>query len=165
MNEGIRRADTPYVILLNNDTEVLPEFVEELLAAIKNRTASFCGAMMIDYHDRGRIDNAGDYYTAFGWAVARGKGKPLADFNRPCRVFSCCGGAVIYRTGLLREMGPFDERHLHISRMSIWGIGQKSTDTSTAMRPERGCIMWGALPRGRAIMRKRCSSRRAIRCI
>lgn len=32
MNEGIRRADTPYVILLNNDTEVLPEFVEELLA-------------------------------------------------------------------------------------------------------------------------------------
>ena len=66
---------------------------------------------MIDYHDRGRIDNAGDYYTAFGWAVARGKGKPLADFNRPCRVFSCCGGAVIYRTGLLREMGPFDERH------------------------------------------------------
>ena len=41
VNEGIRRADTPYVILLNNDTEVLPEFVEGLLAAIKNRTASF----------------------------------------------------------------------------------------------------------------------------
>lgn len=100
------------MILLNNDTEVLPEFVEELLAAIKKSDRIFsAGAMMIDYHDRGRIDNAGDYYTAFGWAVARGKGKPLADFNRPCRVFSCCGGAVIYRTGLLREMGPFDERH------------------------------------------------------
>ena len=112
VNEGIRRADTPYVILLNNDTEVLPEFVEELLAAIKKSDRIFsAGAMMIDYHDRGRIDNAGDYYTAFGWAMARGKGKPLADFNRPCRVFSCCGGAVIYRTGLLREMGPFDERH------------------------------------------------------
>lgn len=112
VNEGIRRADTPYVILLNNDTEVLPEFVEELLSAIKKSDRIFsAGAMMIDYHDRGRIDNAGDYYTAFGWAVARGKGKPLADFNRPCRVFSCCGGAVIYRTGLLREMGPFDERH------------------------------------------------------
>lgn len=112
VNEGIRHADTPYVILLNNDTEVLPEFVEELLAAIKKSDRIFsAGAMMIDYHDRERIDNAGDYYTAFGWAVARGKGKPLADFNRSCRVFSCCGGAVIYRTGLLREMGPFDERH------------------------------------------------------
>ena len=112
VNEGIRHADTPYVILLNNDTEVLPEFVEELLAAIKKSNRIFsAGAMMIDYHDRERIDNAGDYYTAFGWAVARGKGKPLADFNRPCRVFSCCGGAVIYRTGLLRGMGPFDERH------------------------------------------------------
>ena len=103
VNEGIRRADTPYVILLNNDTEVLPEFVEELLAAIKKSDRIFSAGAM--------IDNAGDYYTAFGWAVARGKGKPLADFNRPCRVFSCCGGAVIYRTGLLREMGPFDERH------------------------------------------------------
>mgnify|MGYP005925454887 FL=1 len=30
VNEGIRHADTPYVILLNNDTEVLPEFVEEV---------------------------------------------------------------------------------------------------------------------------------------
>ena len=96
VNEGIRRADTPYVILLNNDTEVLPEFVEELLAAIKKSDRIFsAGAMMIDYHDRGRIDNAGDYYTAFGWAMARGKGKPLADFNRPCRVFSCCGGCHI----------------------------------------------------------------------
>ena len=112
VNEGIRRADTPYVILLNNDTEPLPDYVGELLAAIKKSDRIFsAGAMMIDYHDRGRIDNAGDYYTAFGWAMARGKGKPLADFNRPCRVFSCCGGAVIYRTGLLREMGPFDERH------------------------------------------------------
>ena len=126
VNEGIRRADTPYVILLNNDTEVLPEFVEELLAAIKKSDRIFsAGAMMIDYHDRGRIDNAGDYYTAFGWAVARGKGKPLADFNRPCRVFSCCGGAVIYRTGLLREMGPFDEPFC-ISRGCRYGVSGKN---------------------------------------
>lgn len=112
VNEGIRHADTPYVILLNNDTEVLPEFVEELLSTIKKSDRIFsAGAMMIDYRDRERIDNAGDYYTAFGWAVARGKGKPVTDFSKPCRVFSCCGGAVIYRTGLLREMGPFDERH------------------------------------------------------
>lgn len=136
VNEGIRHADTPYVILLNNDTEVLPEFVEELLAAIKKSNRIFsAGAMMIDYHDRERIDNAGDYYTAFGWAVARGKGKPLADFNRPCRVFSCCGGAVIYRTGLLRGWDRSTSAILHILRMSIWGIGQRFTGTSTAMAP------------------------------
>lgn len=69
------------MILLNNDTEVLPEFVEELLAAIKKSDRIFsAGAMMIDYHDRGRIDNAGDYYTAFGWAVAQRKRKTAGGF-------------------------------------------------------------------------------------
>lgn len=166
VNEGIRRADTPYVILLNNDTEVLPEFVEELLAAIKKSDRIFsAGAMMIDYHDRERIDNAGDYYTAFGWAVARGKGKPLAVLTDRAVCFPVAAALSYTAPGCCVKWGRLTSAILHISRMSIWGIGQKFTDTSTAMRPEHGCIMWGALPRGRAIMRKRCSSRRAIRCI
>ena len=35
VNVGIRRADTPYVILLNNDTEPEPDYVKELLRAIE----------------------------------------------------------------------------------------------------------------------------------
>lgn len=112
VNVGIRETKTPYVILLNNDTEAEPDFVEALLAGIRGSERIFsAGAMMIDYRDRTRIDNAGDYYTAFGWAVARGKGKPVSAYQKACRVFSCCGGAVIYRTKLLREIGEFDERH------------------------------------------------------
>lgn len=112
VNVGIRETKTPYVILLNNDTEAEPDFVEALLAGIRGSERIFsAGAMMIDYRDRTRIDNAGDYYTAFGWAVARGRGKPVSAYQKACRVFSCCGGAVIYRTKLLREIGEFDERH------------------------------------------------------
>ena len=48
VNAGIRAADTPYVILLNNDTEVFPEFVEALLAGIRERPMAFsCAAKMI----------------------------------------------------------------------------------------------------------------------
>lgn len=112
VNVGIRETKTPYVILLNNDTEAEPDFVEALLAGIRGSERIFsAGAMMIDYRDRTRIDNAGDYYTALGWAVARGRGKPVSAYQKACRVFSCCGGAVIYRTKLLREIGEFDERH------------------------------------------------------
>lgn len=112
VNIGIRSAHTPYVVLLNNDTEVEADFIEKLLAAIKRSERIFsAGALMIDYRDRTRIDNAGDYYTAFGWAIARGKGKPLLAYDKARRVFSCCAGAAIYRTELLREVGEFDENH------------------------------------------------------
>ena len=112
VNIGIRHAKTPYLILLNNDTEAEPEFVEELLAAIGRSERIFsCGAMMIDYHRRDLVDNAGDYYTALGWAVARGKGKLTTRYLRGKEVFSCCGGAMICQTETVQRLGGLDERH------------------------------------------------------
>lgn len=112
VNAGIAHTKTPYFILLNNDTEAEPAFVAALLAGIKRSDCIFsCGAMMIDYRNRELIDNAGDYYTALGWAVARAKGKRVLDYETECEVFSCCGGASIYRTDVVREIGVFDENH------------------------------------------------------
>lgn len=112
VNAGIRLVETPYFILLNNDTEAEPDFVEKLLDAIQDSEKIFsCSAQMLQYGKRDFVDNAGDYYTALGWAVARGKGKPAADYGRAAEVFSCCGGAAIYRTDVVRKIGLFDERH------------------------------------------------------
>jgi GT2 family glycosyltransferase len=112
VNEGIRRTETPYFILLNNDTEVEPEFVEALLCAIKSAENIFsCSAMMIDYQNRELLDNAGDLYTALGWARALGKGKRLSACSRGCKIFSSCGGAAIYRKAVVDEIGLFDEHH------------------------------------------------------
>ncbi len=67
VNEGIRAAKAPYVLLLNNDTEVAENFVEEMLAAIKRHENAFsCAARMVQYHDRDRINDAGNYYCALG---------------------------------------------------------------------------------------------------
>lgn len=112
VNIGIEHTDTPYFILLNNDTEVEKHFVAELLAAVKKSERIFsCGAQMLDYRRREIIDNAGDYYTALGWAAARGKGKSAEKFSAERNVFSCCGGAAIYRTKETKELGLFDNMH------------------------------------------------------
>lgn len=112
VNIGIKETKTPYFILLNNDTEVDSHFVEALLSAVKKSEEIFsCGAQMLDFKNRERIDNAGDWYTALGWAVARGKGRPSGDFDRHREVFSCCGGASIYRTAVVGEIGLLDESH------------------------------------------------------
>lgn len=112
VNLGIQKTETPYLILLNNDTEVDGHFVEKMLAGVKKSDRIFsCGAQMIDFKNHEIIDNAGDLYTAMGWAVARGKGKKCADFEQAVRVFSCCAGAAIYRMDILKKIGGLDENH------------------------------------------------------
>jgi GT2 family glycosyltransferase len=86
--------------------------VEELLKGIRQSEHIFsCGAQMLDFRQRDLIDNAGDLYTLPGWAVARGKGRPAADYGKPEEVFSCCGGAAIYRMSVLKKIGVLDENH------------------------------------------------------
>ena len=112
VNIGIHAATAPYVVLLNNDTEAEPEFLQELYDGIRRKPRAFSGgAMMLQFHDRKKIDDAGNFYNALGWAFALGKGKPAADYNKERKIFSACGGAAIYRKDLLEELGYFDEEH------------------------------------------------------
>ena len=111
-NAGMKKAESPYVILLNNDTEVLPGFVENLVRAIETDENIFSvSSQMLQIQDNDRIDDAGDRYTVFGWAYARGKDKPAEQYNKPCDVFAACGGASIYRKSVLEKIGYLDENH------------------------------------------------------
>ena len=110
VNEGIRASKAPYVLLLNNDTEVTENFVEEMLDAIKRHRKAFsCGARMVQYHDRDRLDDAGNYYCALGWSFARGRGRDIHTFEKEEKVFAACAGAAIYRKKILEQIGLFDE--------------------------------------------------------
>jgi GT2 family glycosyltransferase len=112
VNAGIRAADTPFVILLNNDTEVFPDFVEAMVSGIRKRPKAFsCAAKMLQYHDPERLDGAGDFYSAMGWAYARGKDKAAEKYKKAARIFSSCAGAAIYRREYLNRTGLFDEEH------------------------------------------------------
>lgn len=112
VNAGIRAAKAPYVLLLNNDTEVKEDFVEEMLAAIRRHKNAFsCGARMVQYHDRDRLDDVGNYYCALGWSFARGRGKDIHAYATEDKIFSACAGAAIYRKKIIEKIGYFDEEH------------------------------------------------------
>lgn len=111
-NVGIRESDTPYVLLLNNDTEVLAGFVENLVRAIEQDANIFSvGACMLQVQDTERIDSAGDMYTLVGWGYSRGKGKRAENYTAPAKIFSACAGAAIYRRSILDKIGLLDENH------------------------------------------------------
>lgn len=112
VNEGIRRTATPYVLLLNNDTEVETEFVGELYKAIQKSPDIFsCSSKMMNYYQRDIIDDAGDLYTVTGWQAQRGTGHNAAHYNRDCEVFTACAGAAIYRREVFDQIGLFDDMH------------------------------------------------------
>lgn len=112
VNVGIKAVRSPYVILLNNDTESAHDFVEKLLKGIKERKKAFsCAAKMIQFQNRDLLDDAGNYYNALGWAFARGKDKNVSCYSRPEKIFAACGGAAIYRREVFDQIGVFDEEH------------------------------------------------------
>lgn len=111
VNVGIAMADTPYVILLNNDTEVEPEFVEELYKAIDASEDIFSvSSKMLNFEKRDIMDDAGDCYSVLGWQFQRGVGRKESIYVKPARIFSACAGAAIYRKSIFDKIGMFDEQ-------------------------------------------------------
>jgi GT2 family glycosyltransferase len=112
VNLGIQGTEAPYVILLNNDTEVKTGFIKKLYDAIVLDERIFSvSSKMLMWDKPELLDDAGDRYTVLGWAFARGKGKKADVYNRPAEIFSACAGAAIYRRSVFAEIGLFDEEH------------------------------------------------------
>ena len=112
VNVGIKAADTPYVLLLNNDVRVDEYFVAEMVRAIGQSERIFSvSSRMIQMYHPDRLDDAGDMYSLLGWAYQRGVGRDLTHDRRSSRVFSACAGAAIYRREVFEEIGSFDEMH------------------------------------------------------
>ena len=112
VNAGIEVCDTDYIILLNNDTKAEPDYVVNLLTAIKKDKSIFSvSPMMIQAQDYTRIDDAGDGLCVLGFAYQRGVGELTKRYEKPCRIFAACAGAAIYNTELLKDLGAFDGMH------------------------------------------------------
>ena len=112
VNDGIKAAVSDYVILLNNDTVADKEFVRSLWKDIRRAEDVFSvSAKMLNMHEPGKMDDAGDLFCAMGWAFSDARDKAAESFNRYREVFSACGGAAIYRKDALIRLGGFDEAH------------------------------------------------------
>ena len=110
VNQGIRAAQGEYVALFNNDAFAEPAWLENLLAAAAADPRIFAvGGLMLRHFERTLADDAGDYVTLLGFACKRGDGMKASRYTKPCRIFSACGGAALYRKSILDEIGLFDE--------------------------------------------------------
>ena len=145
VNQGIRGAKGQYVLLLNNDTKVLPGFVDALCKALDDDEKVFgASAQMLMYSDPELIDDAGDLYTLFGLAFQRGNRKPASRFSKSARITSPCGGACMYRMSVLNEIGLLDEAFFAYREDLDLGIRAKIHGYKNVYVPEARVIHYGS---------------------
>ena len=110
VNQGIRAAKGEFMALFNNDAFAEPQWLAELIRTAETDPKIFAvQSLMIRHFDRELADDAGDYVTILGFACKRGDGLKASRYQKPCRVFSACGGAALYRKSILDQIGLFDE--------------------------------------------------------
>lgn len=110
VNQGINSTDTEYVFLMNNDVVLLKNCLLNLKECIEKDLNIFAASSkMIQYNDKGKIDDAGDEYTLLGWTNKVGNGKSTELYNEEREIFSACAGASLYRRNVFDEIGCFDE--------------------------------------------------------
>jgi GT2 family glycosyltransferase len=124
LNMCVRAAHGDLLLLLNNDVELEPDCVAQLVAALQRQPASAAAApKLLDMNSRDVIDGAGDTYAWTAHANRRGHGMlDRGQFDDPVEVFGACGGAALYRRAAIEQVGLFDERFFAMYEDVDWSF-------------------------------------------
>lgn len=108
-NHAVRAVDAEWVVLLNNDTRVEPDWLTELMSAAERHQATVAASRMLDW-DGAHIDFVGGTTTFEGhsWQIDHGKPASIVPEERDL-LFACGGSMLITREAFL-EAGGFDEK-------------------------------------------------------
>jgi GT2 family glycosyltransferase/SAM-dependent methyltransferase len=108
-NRGAEAARGRYLVFLNNDTCVLPNWLDELHGTFAIRPkAGLVGSQLI-YPD-GRLQEAGCivWRDGSGWNYGRGEDRRRPEFNYLREVDYCSGASIMIPRDLFRRFGGFD---------------------------------------------------------
>jgi len=110
-NQGIMVSRGEYIALLNNDTEVEPSWLSELVkVAQSDKRIGMCASKILFGDDRSKIDVAGHLIYPDGLNRGRGhREKDVGQYDTKEDVFFPSACAAIYSRDMLDEIGLFDE--------------------------------------------------------
>lgn len=108
-NIGVNKARGKYLFFLDYDTEVKKGWYDEIVnffAGYKNAAAVQAKLLKLGTN---RYDYAGDYIGPFGFLIERAQGaKDQGQFDKPEKIFSLRGAAMIIRCDIFNQIGRFD---------------------------------------------------------
>ncbi len=108
-NVGIRNANGHFILTLNNDTRLEPNFLLEMSAAMESTSRVGIVAPKMLLMD-GRINSTGMCISRSGAAWNRGMFEDdNGQYSTSDLVIGACAGAALYRRNLFDDIGLFDE--------------------------------------------------------
>lgn len=128
-NEAIPHATGKFVVLLNNDVEVPPGWLDPLVDVVEMQSdVAAVQPKLLQYDDRTRFEYAGasgGFLDRYGYPFTRGRiffhlEDDHGQYDDPRDVFWATGAAILLRRSALDEVGLLDERlTMHMEEIDL----------------------------------------------
>ena len=111
VNEGIRRAGSDWFLIINNDVELQPQWIERLLTAAEQEGADFAAGKLLQSARPDRIDGTWDLVSrgAHAWRCGYGRADDGSWSHRK-EVQAVPMTAAIFHRRIFERIGDLDTR-------------------------------------------------------
>ena len=109
VNLAIRASSSPYIAILNDDTEPEADWLSSLVSELESDPRVGMWASRIQLRGSSSLDSAGMMICFDGSSKQRGHRQPASSFCDSQDVLLPSGCAALYRRLMLDEIGLFDE--------------------------------------------------------
>lgn len=111
INRAVAATESRYILLLNNDIELAPGYIEKLVRALDvDHKLGFAIGKLLRATERTHLDGAGDAMLMAGAAYRLGNADPdTGQFDQPMPLLTACGAAALYRRTTFVGSGGLDE--------------------------------------------------------
>ncbi|TAE88631.1 MAG: glycosyltransferase family 2 protein [Bacteroidetes bacterium] len=118
-NHALQQVEADYYVLLNNDIEVTPGWLEPIVEVMKsNPKLAAVQPKVLDYHSRNKFEYAGaggGYIDTFGYAFCRGRLFESLEtddnqYNNATTVFWATGACMVVKAAVFKQLKGFDEQ-------------------------------------------------------
>jgi GT2 family glycosyltransferase len=116
-NRGLKYATGEYIVLLNSDTEVTPNWLRELVRlAESDPSIGICGSKILDMENRNIIQVVGALCDIYGATVNQGIGeKDNNQYDRVSDTFFICGASLLIKREVVEKIGLFDPKFFFLA--------------------------------------------------
>lgn len=160
-NEAIRQTSSPYVVLLNNDVEVTPNWLDPLVQEMEHHADVAAAQPKLLRHDqRSSFEYAGasgGFIDYLGYPFTRGRifdtlEVDTGQYDDARDIFWATGAAMMLRRSAVEEVGLLDDRfEMHMEEIDLcWRLQRHNYRVRVVPESVAYHIGGGSLPKGNA---------------
>ncbi len=108
-NVGIKQATGEFIVILNPDTLIEPNWITELVSAYKKHGEGLYQPKIISLYEENILQSTGNMIHIFGFGFARDKGVPDSSQRKDVEQIGYASGTCLFTSqSVLKKVGVFD---------------------------------------------------------